>query len=299
MVSRVHGLQVQLAHFGDEEGVVQGFGDFAEEFGHFGAGFQVVALVAHAHPGGVPEGLPRLHAEEDVVIAGVLPSDVVDVVGGHEGDAVFAAEFDELAVEFFEPGDAVVLEFEEEGVGAEDVPIPVDGFDGFPFLALFEEAGDFRGRAPAGGDEPFRVPGEEFLVHPGLVVEALELGRGGDFHEVEVARAVARQEEDVVGLCVELGVPILHAAGGQVALHADDGLDAGLCRGPVEVDDAVHDAVVGEGKGGLPQFHGASHQLWDPAQTVKQGIFRMYVQVNERVFLHRCGALSIGSSDDG
>ena len=65
------------------------------------------------------------------------------------------------------------------------------------------------------------------------------------------------------------------ALGRHVDLTADDGLDALRLAGPVKVDDAVHDAVVRDGTGGLP--HGLHHagQILDAAGTVQKAVFRM------------------------
>ena len=65
------------------------------------------------------------------------------------------------------------------------------------------------------------------------------------------------------------------ALGRHVDLAADDGLDALRLAGPVEVNDAVHNAMVRDGAGGLP--HGLHHagQVLDAAGAVQEAVFRM------------------------
>src|SRR5205814_2153560 len=102
-------------------------------------------------------------------------------------------------------------------------------------------------------------------VDPGLVVVALEVGAGGELDEVLVARLVLGQCGEVVvellaALGVATGVVDATAPGGaleagvvrHVQLGADDGGDAGRPAGRVEVEDAVHVAVVGDADRGLP-----------------------------------------------
>ena len=82
--------------------------------------------------------------------------------------------------------------------------------------------------------------------------------------EVPVALLVLAQQHQMAALRVEL-VDLVEpgaALGGHVDLAADDGLDALRLAGPVEVDDAVHDAVVRDGAGGL------AHGLHDPRQLL-------------------------------
>ena len=57
-------------------------------------------------------------------------------------------------------------------------------------------------------------------------------------------------------------------AGGHIDLAADDGLDALLLGCPVKIHRPVHDPVVGDGHGGLPQGLGPGHQAVNPAGAV-------------------------------
>jgi len=71
----------------------------------------------------------------------------------------------------------------------------------------------------------------------------------------------------------------------EVGLHAQDGLNARLLGRPVEGDQAVKHAVVGEGYRGHAQFLCLFHQVLDVGQAVEQGISRVDVQMDEhRVF---------------
>jgi len=90
------------------------------------------------------------------------------------------------------------------------------------------------------------VLGQHLLVNPRFVVETLQLGDRRQPHQVMVARVVLSQKHQVEGGAVELRVPVLTASRGHVRLHADDGLDAGGLTRLVELDRAVHGAVVGE-----------------------------------------------------
>ena len=80
-------------------------------------------------------------------------------------------------------------------------------------------------------------------------------------------------------------VPAAHvpAPSGQIGLDAQHGVDAVVPTGSVEVDGAVHDAVVGQRQGRLPQFGGASHQPIQAAQAVEEGKLGVGMKVNEGI----------------
>ena len=79
----------------------------------------------------------------------------------------------------------------------------------------------------------------------------------------------------------EVGVILVHllepgpAPGCHIHLTADDGLDPLRLAGLIEVDDPVHDAVVGDGHRLLAQLLHPLDQFIDPAGAVQKGKFGM------------------------
>ncbi len=63
---------------------------------------------------------------------------------------------------------------------------------------------------------------------------------------------------------------------------ADNGLDSVLLRRLIELDNAVHRAVIGDSQRIHAQLFGAWHEFLDLAHAVKERILRMDVQVRER-----------------
>ena len=111
-------------------------------------------------------------------------------------------------------GDAVFLQLEIEPV-AEDrlefrglLPGPVH-------VVLGDQPGDLAVQAGGEGDQPSLWCLQDLHVDAGLVVKALELGDGGQFHQVLVAVDVHGQEDDDESLCCRrsafLSVPVAGA----------------------------------------------------------------------------------------
>ena len=133
---------------------------------------------------------------------------------------------------------------------------------------------------------------QQVQVDAWLDVKALQKSLGYHVGQVPVALLVAAQQHQVGEGGVVL-VDLLKAGaatGRHVDLTADDGLDTSSLAGPIEVNDTVHDAVVGDGYRLLTQVFDPLHQLLNAAGSVQQGKFRMKMQVDKG---HRILSFSI------
>ena len=66
-----------------------------------------------------------------------------------------------------------------------------------------------------------------------------------------------------------LGLFLETAAAGHIDFTADDGLDALGFRLPVQIDDAVHIAVIGNGHSGHIEFFRSRYHVGNLAQPVE------------------------------
>ena len=71
------------------------------------------------------------------------------------------------------------------------------------------------------------------------------------------------------------------AVGGHVELEADDGLDAFVEGGAIELDDAAQGAVVGEGHGRHAQLLGPLDEALHTAGAVEQRVLAVHVKMDE------------------
>ena len=268
-------FQLHITPLCNLQGVVQGFLVFREQFFHLFPAFQVVGIVVEPHPLGIQVPGVGLDAQQDVLAGGVFLADVMEVVGGHQFDAVLLGQPAEFLADsgfFRQP---VVLDFQVVMVPAENVQVFQHGlFGGFQF-APEDVTGHFPGDAGGQTDEPFAVPAEHVLVDPGFVVEALHFADGHQFHQVLVAGAVFGQEDQVVQLSPGFQAFIQMGTGSDVHFAADDGFDAGFFTFLVEFDDPVHDPMVRNGQGGHAQFLGVLDQFRDPAGPIQEAVLGM------------------------
>ena len=68
-----------------------------------------------------------------------------------------------------------------------------------------------------------------------------------------------------------------------VRLHADDRLDPGLCSGLHEVNNAVHDTVIGDGYGRLIVSNRRFYEFIHPRCPIEHRVLRVNVEVSELV----------------
>ena len=125
---------------------------------------------------------------------------------------------------------------------------------------------------------PFGVALDLGEVHRRLApVQAFQKAGRGELDEVAIAGVVGREQGQVVALGPAR--PAGRVIVDEVDLTADDRLDAVLCARLVELDGAVHHAVVGQAEGRLAELGGARGQGVDLARAVEQRVLGVHVEV--------------------
>ena len=123
---------------------------------------------------------------------------------------------------------------------------------------------------------------QEFFVDSRLCVEALCPRLTDHRDQVSVARLIFAKQHQMIPLRIQAAGLIEAAARRDIALAADDRLDAGFLRRLIEFDRTKHRPVVGDRHGAHAFLLDVVHQPGDPARAVKQAVFGMQVQVGER-----------------
>ena len=85
----------------------------------------------------------------------------------------------------------------------------------------------------------------------------------------------------MVGIIVDAMHPIRHGSAGQIYLAANNRLDACSLGRFIEINAAIHHTVIRNRDGCLSQLFDPIHHAADPAGTVKEGVFRMDMQMHE------------------
>ena len=273
-------LQAHVAALGHPQRVEHRLGHLAPDLPHLLERLEVELIRGVAHPVGLLHRPSGTDAEQDVVRGRVLAPEVVGVVGADERDAGLLRDVDQSRVDaplLLEP---LVLQLEEKVALAEDVAQDGGLLQGRVEAVLEQPLGHGALEAGRERDQPLRVPGEQLLVHPGLVVEPLEIGERHELREVLVTGEVRGQEDEVVGLIAAAGL-LVPALLGHVDLAADDRGDPALAGRVVKLDRAEEVAVVGHGQRGHPQARRSLGELVYLGGAVEQAEVGVIVEMDE------------------
>ena len=218
-----------------------------------------------------------LHAQQRRVVVVVLPAQVVHVGGADERAAHLLGEALDRLVDLLLLRHAVVLDLEVDVLGPEDLDELVQVRAGLVEAALDDPARAAAREAARQRDHALAVAGQQLHVHARLAaVEPLEEPAAGELDEVLEALVVLRDQRQVVALDLALADG---AVVDEVRLEAQDRLDVVLLAGLVELDGAVHDAVIGQAQRRLAELGGARRELVDLAGAVEQRVLGMDVEM--------------------
>ncbi|MBA7631797.1 hypothetical protein ES703_39333 [subsurface metagenome] len=172
----------------------------------------------------------------------ILPPDVMDVIGGDERDAKLIAHGDEGLVHLLKLGDGLPLYLK---IKIAKYPlVPLCRLFGILKSSVQNQPGNLARQTAGKSNQPILVLLQKFFIHPWPVVKALKMRLGYELDKVLVAGVIFSEENEMIMVSVSY-IAARATSWRKVNLTADDGLDTHLPGGTVELNDAIHGAVVG------------------------------------------------------
>ena len=208
---------------------------------------------------------------------------VVGVVRRHQGQGQLTRQVHGLPDHGRELGVVVVLHLQVVAV-AEGLAVPARDPARVLASPLLQGAVQLARRAAREHDQALAVLRQQLAVDAGVVVEAVQVGLGGERYEVVPAPVVLRQQGQVRGALAGGRVPIAVALPGDVGLHAEHGVQPGRLGGLVEIDGPVEVAVIGDRDRLLAKGPRPLHERGNLGEAVQQAELRVRVQVREHGF---------------
>ena len=274
-------VKLHLAALGDLLGALDGLAEVGEDAQHLLLGLDVELVGGHAHAVLVLQGLARLDAHQHLLHLGILACQIVTVVGAHQRNVHLPGQLDQPRQHLLLLGNAVVLQLDEEVAPSKDVQIALGHGARVVFPSIQQQLGQIARQAGAHGDQALVVLLQQGIVHPRAVVVTPQPALAHQRGQVLIALLVLAQQNQVAVVPGDAGL-VVHVRA-DVHLAADHRMDAlGLGRA-VEVQHAVHHAVIGDGAGLHAQLLQPLHQRLDAARAVQQRIFRVQMQVCKHV----------------
>ena len=113
--------------------------------------------------------------------------------------------------------------------------------------------------------------------------------------EIFIALFIFAQQHKVIRVVVHPMYLVMARAARDIDLTADDRLDARRLRRTIKVNDAIHDAVVCNGNGILPDCLHMLHHGGNAIGAIEQAEFGMYVQMHKA---HVCSSSAAARAID-
>ena len=251
----------------------------AEQRQHLFARLEVKLRLREAHPVGIRHGLAGLDAQQDFVRASVVLAEIVRIVGGHQRNSGVARQAMHLRHHLSIRIQAVILQFQEEILLAEEVAVFVGQALGFVVAIGQQGFVDIAAQACRERDQAFRMARQQVFIDARLVIETVQVTGGDQLDQVAVAGLVLAQQHQVVvavGIALD-GLALLR----DVHFAADHRMDALLLGLVVELHRAEQIAVVGHGDGGHLLLLHLLHQLRDFAGSIEQRVVGVAMQMNK------------------
>ena len=276
-------LEVELAQVGHGGRIGQRVRPVRKQRLHLRFGFDVRFLAGEPEALGVVQIAAGADGEQHIVRLGILPPEIVRVVGGDHADAELLAQAQHPLGDQPFLRDPVLLDLEPEPVRSEGPAEPLRAPPGLLEPSLPEMERHLSREARGQADDPLGVGREHFPVDPGAAIESLDEADRGEPDQVPVAGAILGQQDEVAvgrGRSRRL-LPGGPGAEGQVRLEAEDRPDLLRLGVLVEGPRRVHVAVVGDGQAVHAELLDVRDELGDPVGPVEQRVFAVGVEMDE------------------
>ena len=101
------------------------------------------------------------------------------------------------------------------------------------------------GQTGAERDDALMVRLQHFIINTGFIIKSIDEALRHDLHQVLITLVVlGQQHQMIVAVLPVRGFSVKSGTGRHIYLASDDGFDSHLSGRPVEIDHAVHDAMV-------------------------------------------------------
>ena len=143
-----------------------------------------------------------MEAQHDIMRTRIFLLQIMAVIGAHQWDPELLMDLDEAAVRRLLMRQAVGLNLEVVPALTEDLLILTRHTCGTLHILLADQIRHLSTEAARQRNESLVVFRQQSFVHPGLVIEALEIGLADQFNEILIAGPVGGEQNEVIVVVV-------------------------------------------------------------------------------------------------
>jgi hypothetical protein len=181
----------------------------------------------------------------------------------------------------------VIVQFDKEIFRAENVPIFGRALFRLLDVVCLNCGVDFARETATEPDQSFRMGREKFLIDPRRVMKTIEVRGRDQLHEIPVARLVLRQQREVIRCIAPRSGTVFVRSRSNISFATNDRFHSSALRFLVKFNRPKQIAVISDCNCGHLEFSCFFHQLFHPDGAIQQRVFRVQVQMNERVASHQ------------
>jgi len=210
-VFRFPELDREIATLTDRKRVRHRIGEILEQVAHFLRRFEIqLRFVVHAVL--VLHHLAGADAKHHVVRVVIAPAQKMDVIRRNQTETELFRQLRQDPVAFVLLFHAVVVQFQEEILRAEDVAILSRGLFRLVDVVRLNGGINFAGQTSAQSDQTGGMLGEKLLVDPRRVMKAVEMRRCNQFHQIAITGLVLCQQREMIGRLARRAAAVAIAA---------------------------------------------------------------------------------------
>ena len=267
--------QFHIALVRNDLGVFNGFRNVRKQISHFPFRLQIELVIREAHSVFVFHQLTGLNTNQNVMSLGITLTNVMHVIGGHQRNSCFCSQSLHIGKNFQLFFQALILQFQIEVSFAKNVQkCQRFGLSSFVVI-IHQQLLDLTCQATAQGNDPFAILTQNIMVHTRLIVESASKSLGYDLHQIFIALFVLCQKDQMALMLIELWCLIGHLSSRRIDFTTQNGLYTLFLTFFIEINDAEHNAVIGDGTSFHPLFLDFFDQIFDSSRAIQKAIFCM------------------------
>ena len=267
--------EFQIAHIGNLHSILKSLVAVGEQLTELFFALNIKFLGLEFHAVGLVHGSAGLDAQQNILHFRILLPEVVGIVTDDQRQARFPCQAENALVDHPLFVDAVVLELQIEMLRSENSRhLQSIGLCRI-IIFIHQVLGNTAGQTSRGGNEALMVFFQQFQVHTGLAIETMGKRFGHHQAQILITLPIFAEKHQMVRVIVNAVNTVFHPTAGNIDLAADDGLHTGGLGSFVEINTAVHDAVIGDGNCPLAQLLHPLHQAVNAADTIQKTVFGM------------------------
>ena len=228
------------------------------------------------HPVFIGKLLSGLQAQQNIMGSLILPVCIMDIVGGNQFNAQFLAHLHQGRVDRLLLRNAMILQFQEKVSLPETFLVFQCSFLCLIIKSLYNITLYLSCQTGRQGNDSFMVPVQNFHIYTGFIVISFRKATAYNFYQIFIAFVIFRQKYQMIVAILPAGYFLVKTGiRCHINLTPQNGIDSCSLGLFIEINNTVHNTMVGDGTGRHAQFLNTFYIFFDFVGSVQETVLRM------------------------